>query len=754
MQTSDSLETLSRLEKGIEAGWLVAAMLIPLLTFHESSMLGWIQMPKIFIARSLACYLVIMMIVWWVVHPSLRSESQAFGWGRTAFRSVAGHPARYVVLAAAAIAISTIISVAFSPVRSIGLTGIDTGWDTYGLVGIATYLVFFMAIIRHMRTADQIRRLFWVTATTASLVSIYAIVQHFGFDPFLSSPEPALRAYGSFGNPIFLGSYLVLSLPLTIALILIYRDKMEASLHIWIGAAMISLQVMALVFSLSRGPWVGALVGAGSFLVLGLWIWGIKAMVRPLLILLVAFGVAYLGTLLPVSGGDASQVIGERVGSIGRDVTGGLNNRLTIWSTSQDVFFDIPWVDTERYPEIPELSARALRPLVGYGPDMFQFVYPLVGESTYTFELASHGHNFAIHTLIELGLLGVIAYGALALSVGALLFRMLRVAKSGSYPYWVAALLVGLAAAFAGRLVEQIPGKAQIADLTLAWMLAALVAVLASNSFTQIDPPSTDPPSTAKRAGNNTRVSAQSQRMSFSPIRVITVAVAGLLILVLWTQIVVDPVRASFASMQAKSDPSVQSSIERHRKAVSINPASVVSQLALAETLFKGVALSPDEQEQIAWLNEAQSVAENIIARNPLDHRAWSRIAEYTRELGANGIIDKQESTYGAEVLAGLMPGFYQATTGLAWAYARLGFFEQSLEAVGRAKELVASDPDRSELYLIDFVKALALRGLGDREGAIEAAKRSMMLTANTGSCGILMSYNETEFLDGLGLRC
>ena len=44
------------MQKAIEAGWLVAAVLIPVAVTHEDFMVSSIAMPKVFVLRTLALY--------------------------------------------------------------------------------------------------------------------------------------------------------------------------------------------------------------------------------------------------------------------------------------------------------------------------------------------------------------------------------------------------------------------------------------------------------------------------------------------------------------------------------------------------------------------------------------------------------------------------------------------------------------------------------------------------------------------------
>ena len=116
-------------------------------------------------------------------------------------------------MGAGAVLLATLVSVAFAPVRSIAIWGIDPGWDTYGLVSLAAYLVIFTAVATHLRTGAQLRRLVWALTGVSVAIGLLSVGQHFGVDPFRSGAGPAERAPSTFGNPIFAGSYLLMTVP-------------------------------------------------------------------------------------------------------------------------------------------------------------------------------------------------------------------------------------------------------------------------------------------------------------------------------------------------------------------------------------------------------------------------------------------------------------------------------------------------------------------------------------------------------------
>ena len=714
------------MRNAIEAGWLLAAALVPVAITHEDFMLGFIQMPKVFVLRTTALYLVVLITFEWALSsPRATTEGGALPgrlWG-----ALLQHPARLVYFGAGAVLVASLVSTAFAPVKSIAIWGIDPGWDTYGLFSLASYLVVFAVVATHLRTGAQLRRLVWVLTGTSMVIGLYAFGQHFGFDPLKNDPAPALRAGSTFGNPMFVGSYLLMTLPLTVALFMSYRDRMSALSHIWIGAALITLQAAAVVFSLARGTWLGVGVAGIAFVILFVWVVGLRHVAFPVAMALVAGAIAVVMVTLPVEGSasrlGATEI--ERLGTIVPEIGGGLSNRYTLWTAAKDVYFNVPWADTERFPEIPDLGFRPLRPIVGYGPDMFGYAYPLVGESTYTSELTDHGHNFIVHTALELGLLGVMAYTGLIGAVGWSLYRMLRAARSGRYPTWFAYLLVGLASAFAGRIVEQITGRAQVSDLTLSWVLAAVVVAMSvMRPGTEQEAPAAGPP----RRGRTSRAT------QVSGLRIGAATAVALAALVFWVPAVLVYVNSAIVGAEGKSAWEAgqqKRALDLFTEARDRALSAPIHHWLLGQGLFIAGRSEEDPERKVNWFEAAYQEAQAVLARDPLDLRAWHLAREVHRELAVVRPERTDEAIHDSLVLVQLLPGFWQAQSDLAWSYVRLGLFDDGLEAVAVAKEGAISGGAGPAAHRVYFVEAVALQGLGRRVEAIAAAQRSMAAQPN-----------------------
>lgn len=720
-------------ERALEATWLAAAFLIPVMVMDQNFMLGFIQVVKVSVFRSLGLLLIALYAFDWALsarRQRAEASSPTQGLIADAWQQLRVYPARWIIYGTVAVLVANLISLAFSPVKSIGWYGIDVGWDTYGLYSILGYMTFFGVMATKLRTRAQVSHLLWTLTAASILVSIYGIGQHFGVDWLRNDQSPVRRAGMTFGNPIFGPAYLVMTIPLAVAVIMPYRDRMPPVTHIWIGAGLVSTQLTAIVFSQSRGPLLALVVGMIALFAAIAWIQGWRQASRPASFLFVGLAITMVMNVLPVVNEPGGRSFADRVFDTGPTAAGGAQNRLTIWDTSWDVFTNVPWPDTSVVPGIPELGVRFLRPIVGYGPDMFGYAYPLAGDTDYTNELASHGHNFIVHTLIELGIIGVAAYLILLGAVIVLLLRMAARARAGAYPYWFTYVIIGLLSALFARIAEQLTGKAQVSDLQLMWVLIALVLVLSlfeSNPEDEAGEPIADSANRRERRRGGRR-EARAVTGSTPVIRIVLASIVAIFAGVMWTQTVANVFRSSMIAADARDAGNAgqsQTSVDKFRDSINLAPNSAVNNLNLG-ALFFNAGLQGDRgvEERITFLEAADETIRTILARNPLDHRAWSRHSEYLREIAALEPSRVEEAAVAADTLARLMPGFWQPRTAQALSLVRIGLHEKALEVVQQAKDIrVLETPGAQFIY---FIEASAYEELDRDAEAIEAAHCSL----------------------------
>ena len=476
------------LEKAIEGSWLITAALVPVALAPEDSMFGLSEVPKVFVLRSMAVLMLALLAFEWALRePSQTSHGplRPPALRQWFLNAIDRHNSRPVILAVLAVVLlANLIALLFAPIKSIGVWGIDAGWDGYGLVSTLSYLVVFVVVATHLKSRAQFERLVWVLAATSILLGLYGVGQHFGIDWFRNDPLPAQRAMLTFGNPVFAGAWMLMPVPLTLAVWQARHDQMSTAAHISIGAALVALPIVAISFTVGRGSIISLAFALFVFLAGLVWVFGSKATVRPAASIAIAVLAAVVLNLLPADDSPAApSLIAERFAAVGSPSVDSLSGRYEIWDTAVDAFSDFPWVNTKLFPALPDLGFGPLRPLVGYGPDTFRYAYLLsevspIDSDLFVDSVPEHDHNFAVHTALELGLLGLFAYAALAVTAGLALVRTLFAAKRGDIPPWLGYLAVGLGSVFAGRMLEQTVGKARVSDLALSWVLVGVVVAL------------------------------------------------------------------------------------------------------------------------------------------------------------------------------------------------------------------------------------------------------------------------------------
>jgi len=154
------------------------------------------------------------------------------------------------------------VSILFALDKSIAIQG--RVFRNEGLITIIMYMLLFLAA----RSVKKLNIHFINFALLSALiVSVYGILQYFGIDPI---PRDAVRSlwatnvvFSTIGNPNFLGSYIVLMIPLSIHGYLI--EKRYFSLLVFISL------FTCLLATMTRGVWLGSLFSIFLYFIL-LWL--------------------------------------------------------------------------------------------------------------------------------------------------------------------------------------------------------------------------------------------------------------------------------------------------------------------------------------------------------------------------------------------------------------------------------------------------------------------------------------------------
>lgn len=735
------------LDRAIEGTWLVCAAIVPILIMPDTWMTGFVQVPKVFLLRTCAILLVVLMGIRWASGPGGNGLTAGSGRSsldllRVALDVATGylrtHP---IMLAAVGVLAANLLSLLFSPMRTVSLGGVDPGWDGYSLASVASYLVMFIAVATNLRSVVQVRRLLWALTISSLVISAYGAGQYLGFDFFRTEWSHDDRIWLTFGNPTFGASYLLMTIPLTLALWQGWQKRFAPAVHVMLGMALMMPQLGALALTLSRGAMISMAFSLTVFVGLSFWVFGLKRAQRPATILAMGVGLALAASFVPIPGvPPVGSALVERLSTIGSSFTvggGGLSDRYTVWGYSATAFASVPWADTDAFPEIPELTAQPLRRLVGYGPEMFRYAISYaqdpvdepVGPGRW-----QSAHNFLIHAGVELGLLGVVAYLSLVAAVSLALYRLLREARGGGVPEPLAYVVIGLAAVLTGRGLEQMTGKAQISDLTLSWILAGVVVALTGMRIQAAVVTSTGAKvasrkPTARRESQGRRSSGEGM-VSRQAVMNAVIAVVVVSAIVLWSQAVVGTLRSSFLlgeAIRAGEAGQTDRTGALMERAIAIAPDDVGPRFLLSGALLNAAESEPNSTLKLSLLRTAYDTIGKVLERNPMEFRARARAASIGVEIMLLDPSSVPTAIRNREVNAALSPSLWKPLEFLGETLFQVGLLGAAQEVLDQAMAQGASNSNHRYYVLYLQVRIAIERGDIDEATRIMQDYRSNM---------------------------
>jgi len=308
-------------------------------------------------------------------------------------------------------------------------------WDPYGALLWVLGLAGAGWLTRRGRVVDFLHLAF----CTGFLASAYGVLQYFNIEvvwPNVLNPYGG-RAVSTFGNPNFLSSYNVVLMPIVLAL---FAEERQAGRRTAYALVFLTLEA-ALLATLTRSSWLGALAGCGVLLASARLRSRALEEPRPLGLLIgAAVAMALLWPSSSISTGYTPTVVGrltEMKTFLARDgFYSPLHQRVLIWTCA--------WL----------MGSEA--PLLGKGGGLFELFYPfyqghLLHEIPFFHGMRTHAnnsHNEILEIFSQTGILGLGAF----IAVWVFFFWAVRKwsqARPGRDPLWL-----GAAAGCAGMLVD------------------------------------------------------------------------------------------------------------------------------------------------------------------------------------------------------------------------------------------------------------------------------------------------------------
>ncbi len=257
-----------------------------------------------------------------------------------------------------------------------------------------TFIAIAIAASLAFRRNDG-RRLASIWLGTMACVAAYAISQRLGYEPIeeFRRWHSQARVFSTFGNPSFLGTHTAFLLPLMAGLAMATTGRGRA-----LAGAMTALTALILLWTFSRGAWLGAIAGLAVVSILS------RNTLRRAIPPLPRFA---LGTALVL-------IVIVTVLALPREHLTRRTDRLMLWRGT--------------------LSMIREKPLTGWGIGAFPAEYPPFAPKAFAQRMkddntfAEHPHCEYLHVATETGILGL---GLFAWLVAAIVRQSFRRARTG-----------------------------------------------------------------------------------------------------------------------------------------------------------------------------------------------------------------------------------------------------------------------------------------------------------------------------------
>ena len=698
----------------IEVAWL-AGFLSVVLAFDDELRVAFPEQPK-----QIALHLSAGVIaITWALELVLHSEKLV---SPPSLRMWLGKsPSRWALISVALFAVVAVLSTTFSRAPEVSLWGRSYEGLGYELYSFLSLLILFAAVALRLRGRDQIQRVVYAFVVAGTLASAYAVSQHFGWDP-IASGENSSRVWSTQLNPIFFGSFLVMTLPITVIAVM-WEATSGRSRRWWsLLVLAVGLQIAALWFTGSRGPIAGIAVGAIVLIAVAVIKLDRPVLLRTLVVSAGGFGLAFALIATPIGVGcGVGDILGgfAEVGDAGLALTGGdqivdsgLTGRVGIWRGAIELATS--W---ETHP--PESGATSiLRPLFGFGPDMYAYSYPMTAKARDSISIG-HTHNFLLQILLELGVAGLVTFLAVAFLILAALLRILWPGSSPRPDLWITILAIGLVGALAGRAMEQMGGVARIGDLAPFWILMGLVIALSETIRTGSD--LSEVPT--RRRGRATPTTGISVSGFVSWIVGVTV-----IIVVLGTFLVQDVQqlrggRAAIHAAELAQNGNASQALLELQRAIDLAPG-VSDYPIILFNLARSSALGDDDlANRQALLELGRETLIKYSERDPFDIATQQLSALAAATLFVGGREDLREEVIGRYIdLGQSVPNFYDFQSVVAQGFLIAGDNELAL---GAANYSIALEQEETHSW---WVRAVALNNLGEQSESIAAFERAIAI--------------------------
>lgn len=405
---------ISRYCTGImEIAWLAAVINVPVFFNVYSSRI--FEPDKLTLLRSFA----LVIAICWVIKII---DERGIHW-----ENITVKDSKLLTLIKTPIVISVIAIVVVYLLSTIFSITPRTSWaGSYqrlqGTYTTFSYIIIFLAIVVNLRKRGQVERIITAIIISSLPVSLYGVLQRYKIDPVPWAGEVAIRIAANMGNSIFVAAYLIMVFPLTLVRITdaftsILNDRgrlsanfLRATAYVFIAA----LQVIALLFSGSRGPLMGWLIGTFFLFVVMSLLWRQRWLTFSGIGLALLVGIFLIAINIPNGPfQDFKKIPGiGRLGMLLDPNSTTSRVRIYIWAGAAELV--LPHEPLE-FPDGTKDQYNFLRPIVGYGPESMYVAYNPFYQTNLTLvekrnASPDRSHNETWDAMVITGALGLIVY--------------------------------------------------------------------------------------------------------------------------------------------------------------------------------------------------------------------------------------------------------------------------------------------------------------------------------------------------------
>jgi len=652
--------------------------------------------------------------------------------------------ARPLVLPALLFTLTYVLSTSTSVAPHVSFWG--SFFRVSGTYNFLCYAIFFFLIVVNLRTTRQVEQVITVALLASLPIALYGVLQHSSFDPIFPKYDHSRRVISTIGNPIFLGAYLIMVIPLAFGRLLaslrallageqLASSRRSQLLEVVGYSSLLLLQFMCLLYTNARGPWAGLLGGASLFAILI----ALRHRMRWLLLTVIVAGVALVALFValnlphtPLEPFTASPYLSRLVFS--DELAAGTGTswvRLYIWQGVLELIRSSPNVGFTPDP------LRPLRPLIGYGPETMGIVFHLVYPYNLAYvesreAMADRAHNELLDLVVTTGVLGLLAF---LLLVGSFFYYGISLLWRTRSLNTQISLMALLSAMFAHLIEAQFGILLFSAELSL-WLYLALVSVMYTieTATAKDENMEMDPIAVLSAEANADSASRLRGILSLLVVCVIPFfASLGSVNL-----LIADTFRARGLRFQAAGR--WKESIIAYNRAIQAFPAESKLYAYKADTHFQlAQSISDDEVEARVKLLQASAdalaQAREISPLEPIYYGDAAKLYTYWAKKVDPGKFKQAVDFY--ELVLQLCPRDAVYRNELARVYFDTGRNEEAMRQLQLSLEI---DP---EFYATHYNLGLVYLRIEDKDKAKEHFETGLLLNPECGGC--------TQKLESLG---